>query len=427
MKILAVDPSSPLYGHVRPGQRLISVNGQPVVDSIDFRFKIAEDKVTLVFADRGDAQQTFSFDFPDCGELGLSFEEGKVRICKNNCIFCFVAQQPKGMRKALYVKDEDYRLSFTHGNFITLSNLNDGDIERIIEQRLSPLYVSVHTTDDELRRTMFRNPKLPAVLPLLRRLTGHGIAVHAQVVLCPGINDGDNLRKTVDDLAALYPGVQTLAVVPVGLTRYRQRLPQLRTPTRAEAADVLDYLESCQEELLPRLGSRFVWPADEFYVIAGRAFPSLGSYEDMAQFENGVGMARHFISSFNRRRRHLKGLKTRRRVLMVTGHSAHEFLAESIMPYLQKELGLDIRLDEIPNRFWGESVTVSGLLTGQDLLRYAQSRKGEFDQLVIPPNCLNSEELFLDNLPLGDFRHMLGREVVIGRYNLADTIREVCV
>lgn len=425
MKILDVNPASPLYGHVRPGYRVVSINGREVLDSIDFRFRTADEQFRIKIADPSGEESDFQFSQGDTADLGLTLDDSRVLTCKNKCIFCFVHQQPKGMRRELYIMDEDYRLSFTHGNFITLSNVSDEDIERIIGQRLSPLYVSVHATDDKLRRCMMRNEKLAPIVPRIRHLTENGITIQTQVVLCPGINDGAQLENTIEQLSALYPGVQTLAVVPVGLTRFRENLADLRTYRADEAATIIDKIEKFQKHFLTGIGTRFVWPADEFYVAAKRDFPGRTVYEEMQQFENGVGMARESITSFNRRRRHLKKIKSDKRVLFLTGHSAYPFLSTEFIPYLRDQIGLQISLDPVVNRFWGETVTVSGLLTGQDLLRQSRKRANEFDAVVLPPNCLNSNDLFLDNLTLDQFRSVLARPVFIGRYDLAATVREI--
>ena len=322
MKVLEVYPESPLFGQVRPGFSLLSVNNQKVEDALDFCYKVSGEEVKLKFADPRGRKQSFIFTDIQPGELGLRFDEDKIKVCNNNCIFCFVRQQPRGMRRMLYLRDEDFRLSFTHGNFITLSNISRGELQRIARQRLSPLYISVHTTDEELRRYMLNNKKLQPLMPQLRYLVKNRITLHTQVVLCPEINDGKQLEKTIADLAGLYPQVISLAVVPVGLTRYRDRLPKLRSYNKKEAVEILDYIEELQEHFLKKFGSRFVWPADEFYIRAGRPFPKRYIYEDMPQFENGVGMAREFITGFNRRRAHLRGLKSRHRALFLTGESA---------------------------------------------------------------------------------------------------------
>ncbi len=423
MKVLNIDPDSPLFGYIRPGYKLVSINGDPVQDVIDFRFRTIGDNVSIKFSDpKG---EEFDFDFEEIeGDLGITLDDHRVKFCKNDCIFCFISQQPQGMRRVLYFREEDYRLSFTHGNFITLSNTTQADLDRIIEQRLSPLYVSVHATDDKLRRCMLRNEKLPDILPRLKLLTENGIIIHSQVVLCPDVNDGKHLEKTINDLAALYPGVESLAVVPVGLTKYRKRLAELRAYNAEEANQIIDRIEEIQKQLFKVHGTRFVWPGDEFYVQADREFPKLKEYEIMSQFENGIGMAREFISSFNRRRAGLKNIRSDKRVMMFTGFSAYPFLSKDMIPYVKETLGLDLSLERISNRFWGESVTVSGLLTGQDLLRRARALSDKFDTLILPPNCLNNDNLVLDNLPLEQFEEVLKKPVLVGQYNFAATIKE---
>ena len=425
MKITDIAPDSPLFGHVRPGFVLESINGREVIDSIDYQFRITDERVEIRVSDPNGQPHDFQFDEISAEELGLSLDDHKIRFCKNNCIFCFVHQQPQGMRRALYFKDEDYRLSFTHGNFVTLSNTRQADLDRIIEQHLSPLYISVHATDDTLRRCMLKNEKLADIIPSLKQLADNDITLHTQVVLCPGVNDGKYLTKTIDDLSTLYPNVATLAVVPVGLTRYRKNLPDLRTYMPDEAAEIISYVEQRQKQFLKEKGTRFVWSADEFYIAAKKPFPALSHYEAMEQFENGIGMSRDFISTFNRRRSGLKSIKSDKRVMFLTGYSAYSFFDSEIMPYIKKELNLDISLVPVVNQFWGDKVTVSGLLTGQDLLKEARARSNQFDTLVLPPNCLNNDDLFLDNLSLKNLELTLGKRVLVGQYNLADTMREV--
>lgn len=426
MRVLDVHPESPLFGYVRPGYSLLKINGREVADNIDYTFKLAEERVEVVFADPQGKEVGFEFEYATADELGLTLDDRKVRTCKNKCIFCFVHQQPQGMRRALYIMDEDYRLSFTHGNFITLSNTTEADMERIIAQRLSPLYISVHATDDTLRRCIMKNEKLKPIVPQLKYLGENGISLHTQVVLCPNVNDGEQLERTITDLADLHPAVETLAVVPVGLTKYRDHLPNLRTYHPDEAASIIDCVEGYQSRYLETLGTRFVWPSDEFYVAARRPVPKLYVYEDMQQFENGVGMVREFITLLNRRKRHLRGVRTDKRILFLTGGSAFPFLEADILPVLRNDLGLDVTIRRVENRFWGPTVTVSGLLTGRDMLDDTRAIRDQFDVVVIPPNCLNNDDLFLDNLALEQFRLAMGKEVVVGSYNVAETIREIC-
>lgn len=427
LKILSLERSSPLFGYLRPDDYLVSINDEPVEDIIDFHFKLAEDEVDLIFKTADEELLLFEFSGVSAGELGLTFDQESIRTCRNKCVFCFIMQQPEGMRRSLYVMDEDFRYSFTHGNFVTLSNTSDQDIERIIAQRLSPLYVSVHATDDTLRRCMLKNELLDPIVPRLKQLIEGGIEIHTQVVLCPGLNDGAALEKTIADLSVLHPGVVSLALAPVGLTKYRQNLPELSIYSAESAGELLDNVRAIRKRLLRDLGTRFVWPADEFYTIAGRDFPTLKSYEDLSQFENGVGMCRSLITTFNRKKKSLAETvgnysDQSGRLVALTGVSAGPWLEEQIGVPL-REMGVDIVFHALNNRFWGDSVTVSGLLTGADLLQAARKLCGAGDTLVLPPNCLNNDDLFLDNMTLESFRQQLGSRTVIGGYDMAETIR----
>lgn len=424
MKVTDIHPESPLFGYVRPGFKLVSINGHRIRDVIDFRYRIVDEEVAMKFEGETGKALEFTFEEPTEDELGLTFDDTKVRVCKNKCVFCFVHQQPKGMRAALHVMDEDYRLSFTHGNFITLSNQTDKDLARILEQRLSPLYISVHATDDKLRRCMMRNQKLKPIIPSIKQLIDGGISIHSQVVLCPGWNDGDQLKRTVEELGELAPDVMTLAVVPVGLTKYRRNLAELRTYRKEEAEEIIDYIEERQQQFLREVSTRWVWPADEFYVLAERPVPRLSEYEEMEQFENGVGMIREFMTVFNRRRTRLKSLKSDKRLMMLTGGSAYPFLSNDLLPYVKDTLNLDVSLERVENVFWGQTVTVSGLLTGQDLLDVAKEKRDQYDVLAIPPNCLNNDDLFLDDISLTDFQQQVGKPVIVGSYNFSETLQE---
>lgn len=425
MKVLDVAPNSPLFGYIRPGYQIKSVNGHTVQDSIDFRYRVTDEEVKIIFEDPHGTELEFDFQDYLAEDYGLTLDDGKIKVCKNDCIFCYIRQQPQGMRRILYLKDEDYRLSFIHGNFITLSNIKDEDIDRIIEQRLSPLYVSVHATDDTLRRCMLRNEKLAPIIPRLKYLGENGITIHTQCVLCPGVNDGKYLEQTIDELASLYPNVETLGVVPVGLTKYRENLPNLRTYRVDEAQEIVKFVERKQRQLRKKIGTRFAWAADEFYIQAQLDFPKINDYEQMNQFENGLGMCRELITGFNRRKRYIKDIRSKKKVLFLTGYSACPFLTKEILPHLKNDLKLNVDILPVENKFWGEMVTVSGLLTGQDLLRMARTQVDKYDAVVLPPNCLNNDDLFLDNLSLEQFKRAFGKEVFVGRYNMADTVKEV--
>ncbi|MCK5127724.1 MAG: DUF512 domain-containing protein [candidate division Zixibacteria bacterium] len=418
MKIVSIEKNSPLYKKVSPGAELIRVNGQAASDILDFHFCNTEEILSLEILENGLIQ---NFTIDGFSDPGLEFEQMKIKVCRNKCLFCFVHQQPKGMRRSLYLKDDDYRFSFTHGNFITLSEMTDADFDRIIAQRLSPMYVSVHATDDKLRRCIFQNEKLEPVLARLQQLTDSGIAIHSQTVVCPGLNDGQHLEKTIEDLSALMPGVQSLAVVPVGLTKFRDRLPQLRSFTTEESREVLDLVKKYQKKFLKQHGTRFVFPADEFFINARVKLPNLSYYEEMFQFENGIGMARQFIVDFNRRKRYLpKKTGKSITVAIVTGKSAESFMKADIMPVFDNISGLNVSLKVVENKFWGENVTVTGLLTGNDIAESVAEINP--DCILLPPNCLNGDDLFIDNMSLTEFERRVNCPVLTGTYDLAGLI-----
>ncbi len=404
---------------------MISINGRPVRDQLDCRYHLAEEKVVLEFQSPSGKNESFELENDFTTDLGLRFAQDKIKACRNKCIFCFVHQQPKGMRRPLYFRDDDYRLSFTHGNFITLSNLKEEDIERIVSQRLSPLYVSVHTTDDDLRRKMFGNRRLPPIIPSLKELTSRGIKIHTQIVACPGINDGKVLSQTVSDLFELYPGIASVGVVPVGLTRYRDNLPELKPFSPAEADEVLSILHSLQRKCRAQSQTRFVCAADEFYILSGRKLPSLHEYEDMPQFENGIGMMRLLLSDFKRRRRYLEKYRGKERIAILTGKIAYPILQEEVVAWLKKERSFKIEAFPVTNDFWGEKITVSGLLTGTDLMKSANNLTEKYDIILLPPNCLNDDNLFLDDMNLTEFRKKINARVLVGRYSMIDTLREM--
>lgn len=424
MKVQSIHPDSPLFGYVRKGWQLVSMNGRPAVDTLDFQFKAADDTLSLVFESPGGTIRKFDLGLDRPQDLGLTFEDDIILRCKANCVFCFVHQQPKGMRRSLYVRDDDFRLSFKHGNFITLSNLTKQDINRIIDQHLSPLYVSIHATDDKLRRCLLRNEKLEPIIPLLKKFIKAGIIFHTQVVVCPGINDGPALYRTIEELAALYPGVQTIGIVPVGLTRYRQRLTPLETYDKTRAGEMIDLIRSYQHDFLKRYGTRLVFAADEFYVLAERAVPRLSEYEEMEQFENGIGMLRWTITQYNRRSRMLYQKKSKKRIALLTGVSAYPTLKSGIIDPLVKKTGLAIDIFPVENKFWGKTVTVSGLLTGGDIRRAVEKVEADYDAILLPPNCLNDDYLFLDDMALNDLKKSFKTDINIGSYFIADSIRE---
>ncbi|MBI3911057.1 MAG: DUF512 domain-containing protein [Armatimonadetes bacterium] len=396
---------------IQPGDEVLTLNGQRMEDVIDYRFLVAEEEVEVVVAPQGDPARAYSVlveKDPD-ETLGITFTADVfdgIRICSNNCDFCFVYQNRRRMRKSLYIKDDDYRLSFLHGDFITLTNLTEQNWQRIFEYRLSPLYVSIHATDPETRVRMLRNPEGARLFEHLHRLRDGGIQVHGQVVLVPGVNDGPILEKTVEEIAPLYPDVLSLAIVPVGLTQWRERLPQLRRLNGDEARVVVRRARAWQRRCQQALGTRFVYAADEMYLLAERPFPGPRCYEEPAQYENGVGMVARLHAEWRRTERRLPTrLPRSRRIAVVTGMLAAPVL-QPLVERLNQVEDLDVRLVPVENRFFGPSVTVAGLLTGSDLI---EGLRGQDlgDAVLLPDICLRSG-VFLDDVSLVELQEALG-------------------
>ncbi len=394
---------------LRPGDRLVSIDGHELRDAIDYRFYAAEPSIRLS-ALRNGSRLTFAIDKHPDEELGLRFDDALfdgVRTCNNGCFFCFLRGLPRGLRPELYVKDDDYRLSFLHGSFITLTNLSEEDWQRIGEQRLSPLYVSVHATEPRLRRYLLGNASAPDVMPQLRRLGDLGVAVHTQVVLCPGVNDGPHLARTVQDLAGLYPTVASIAVVPVGASRYgEERIAraghggEVRACSPEAARSVLRQVRPWQRAFRSRWGVSLVYPADEYYLAAGAALPSAARYDGYPQFENGVGMARSLIEDWRRaRRRASGGVRPRSglgRVTLVCGTLVAPLL-RGLALELAEVTGLQVEIVALENRFFGPRVNVSGLLVAEDMVAGLRGRSLG-DLAVLPRYALDyAGERFLDD------------------------------
>jgi putative radical SAM enzyme (TIGR03279 family) len=402
---------------LKAGDVLDSVNGKEVHDVIDYRFLVADERIVLAFHTKdGKARKLIIEKDPD-DNLGIVFPPFRITRCRNRCIFCFVDQMPPGTRKSLHIKDDDFRASFLHGNYITLGALSENDWERIFQERLSPLYISVHTTDHSLRTFILGNRKAPDILASMGRLAAGGIMMHTQIVLCPGINDGDHLQKTLDDLSGLFPAVASIAVVPVGLTSFRKKLFPLRSFTRSEARAVIELVSRLGKRFKRNLGTRLVFASDEFFIKAGEPFPPLSFYEDLPQKENGVGMVSEFLRDVSRTRIPKKTAPIQ--VTLVTGVSFGKILKRSV-ERLKTVDGPRFRLVIARNYFFGSSVTVAGLLTGQDILRALNGRRlGEL--VVIPSSALKEDEdLFLDNMRLGQLEQALSVKV-----RKADTFSEL--
>ncbi|HAA89492.1 MAG: Uncharacterized protein XD63_0132 [Thermoanaerobacterales bacterium 50_218] len=412
---------------VRAGDYLLTVNRIVPRDYIHYRYLIAEEKLKLRIRNSDGKTRFFSVEKAYDTDLGLIFSSDcfdGIRRCQNKCIFCFVDQLPKGLRPSLYEKDDDYRLSFLHGNFITLTNLRPQDITRIITFHLSPLYVSVHATDPSIRGQMLGKKHPQAVLEQLQTLVEGGITVHTQVVLCPGINDGPVLEKTIRDLSLLWPGVRSLGIVPVGLTKFRKNLPLLRSFTRPECVQLIRKVAGYRKGFRKKFGCSFVYLSDEFYLRAGIPFPPGLFYDGYPQLENGIGMARLFYDQFREFLPKLPSrLKRYRRFLVVTGYAGARVLAP-VVARLNLIRNLDLKLVAVPNTFFGLRVNVTGLLTGKDLLWGLRGVEGE--ELLLPAVLLRKgTSMFLDGVTVGEIAARLKCKVRVIEPTASALVAEV--
>jgi len=413
VKVKAVEPESIAAElGILPGDEILEINGRKVADEIDLKFRESEARIGARVSRRG-AVTLFEIEKEPEETLGIIPEESAVIRCGSDCVFCFVDQNPKGLRDVLYVRDGDYRLSFMYGNYTTLTNAGPAVLRRIAEERLSPMYVSVHSTDPAVRRRLMRLKKDDRILDKMKFLAGNGIRMHTQIVLCPGFNDGDSLERTVMDLWALRESVISLAVVPVGLTEHRDRLEGLRRPSEAEARRILQETQGWQRVFRAASGRNFVYPSDEFYLMAGERFPGVDFYDGYPQIENGVGMVRLFLDEFSRAsRRFPKRILAPRSMTIATGELASGFMKNVVLNRLNGIAGLSVDLATVPNRLFGRSVTVAGLLSGESLCKALKGR-GKSDLTLLPPDVVNGEGLFLDDWTLADLSLCLGGRVEV--------------
>lgn len=398
----------------QPGDRLLSINGHRPRDLIDLQLLVGDEELVLVAEDPDGSQHTIELEKDPDQTLGLGFTEALfdgLKQCNNACPFCFIDQQPPGRRRSLYLKDDDYRLSFLYGSYLTLTNLTEADWLRIEQQRLSPLYVSVHATEPELRSRLLMNPRAGLLLDQLAWFSERDLQIHAQVVVCPGLNDGAALERTLTDLAMFargeWPAVLSAAVVPVGLTRFRPAGDDLVPVDRSCACRVIAQVEPLQEHFHRHLGSRFAWLSDEWYLLAGLPLPPRHQYEDLPQQENGVGSIRAFLESLDQATASLPARLDRpRRRSWVVGALVAEALTP-VVERLNRVEGLELVLHGLPSPYWGQEQVVTGLLTGSDLLSgLAQRDLGE--QLLLPSVMLRQgEPVFLDDLRLEDLEARL--------------------
>lgn len=408
--ISSIDDDSPLRGKVSPGDALVSINGNRILDVLDYKFFAYDSRLDVVLR-RGDGSEySLTVRKNEGGDLGLDFESylmDRPRSCANNCVFCFIDQLPKGMRKTMYFKDDDARLSFLMGNYITLTNLSKREIERIIALRISPINVSVQTTDPELRCLMLGNPRAGESIDIMRRFADAGIEMNCQIVCCPGLNDGEALMRSMRDLADMHPGVHSVSVVPVGLTKFREGLHKLTPFTPEHAAETIDLVTAFGDECVKKYGTRIFFCGDELYLKAGRELPEDEFYEEYTQLDNGVGMLRLLITEYSSALR-LSDKPDGVPFSIATGVSAAPFFEKLISMAKEKYPQLDGRVYAIENDFFGHSINVAGLITGQDLI--AQLKERELGQrLLISQSMLRREEMdFLDDVTLEQAANALG-------------------
>jgi len=394
---------------------LLKINNSFFYDLIDYHYLCADEKLTLSLRKKDGSIRKINFKKGYDEDPGLEFNlptMGPLRRCKNNCIFCFVDQQPPGLRSSLYEKDDDYRLSFLHGNYVTLTNTGDLDLRRISRRGLSPIYISIHSTDPKIRRRMMRNRSAGEIMGQLKSLAQNGIEMHGQVVVCPGVNDGMDLMKTVYDLSNFFPYLESVALVPVGLTRYRQHLTPLRSVTREDACEIVDSYSKLQGEFMEKLGSPFVFLADEFYHLSGTQLPPHRHYGNYRQLENGVGPGRLFLNELEdwKNKNALIDLKQKMEISFVTAQSGEPYL-KLFLNELKKIKGLEAYLHVVPHHFWGGNVSVTGLLTGSDLLDCLKQKF--LGSMLFLPRVMLKEgtDLFLDDLSLNILKRKLNVQV----------------
>ncbi len=401
------------------GTRIVRINGERVRDGIDFTFLVADPELTLEAVAPDGTPLRLEVE-RDPGEvMGLVPAPDKVRECANECVFCFIEGNPKGVRDSLWLRDDDFRLSFTYGSYVTLTNLGPRGLQRLVDQKLSPVYVSVHATDPEVRQRLLKNDRAGLIMDQLRTLLEGGLEVHAQVVLCPGWNDGVHLDRTIEDLWSLGPGIRSLSVVPVGLTRYNLNRP-VRLLTKGEALDALAQVNQARSRAHQSRDFGWCYAADELFLTANRPPPGLDYYDDEALVENGVGALRRFLDDFDSGLSDLAPIPVSG-VRIVTGTSMAPFLRERA-GRLSTALEAPVEVVPVKNRLFGDTVTVAGLLPGQDIVdALGEGQEGEL--VLLPGEALNGDALFIDSMPLAEVTSRLAPARVEIGYEVTATLR----
>jgi len=406
---------------LKAGDRLLKINGKRVIDEIDYRFRITDESITLDLEIDGKMDKvSIDKDYDD--DLGVEFEEFKIRKCGNDCVFCFVDQNPEGMRSGMYFRDGDYRLSYLHGHYITMTNMGQNELTRIVEQKMSPLYISVHTTDVELRQKLLLYGKEDFLMDKIDYLTENGIQLHTQVVLIPGLNDGKYLIKTLKDMYSYYPKVNSISIVPVGLTKHRVGLPELSTVTTEYAEKLVDYAESLKAQFPGSDEQPFIFLSDEWYIVAKKPFRPIVEMGGLNLIENGVGQVQSFLEDFESESESFPtSFSEPTSFTIATGHLAYGIFETNVIPVLNSIENLHVNLVEIKNDFYGDMVTVAGLLAGQDIVNQLKD-KDIGEAVWCSHRILNDEgTVTLDDMTLADLSSQLGVPVNVSH----DSILEI--
>lgn len=422
------DGSIAMELELEPGDRLIAINDKEIEDVFDYQFMVEDEYIVLTVIKKNNEEWELEIEKEYDEELGIEFESGlmdEYRTCRNKCMFCFIDQMPEGMRETLYFKDDDSRLSFLQGNYVTLTNMSDKDIKRIIEYKLSPINISIHTTNKELRCKMLNNRFAGETLDKIDVLYNAGIEMNGQIVLCKGVNDGEELNKSISDLSKYIPHLRSVSVVPVGLTKFRDNLYPLEPFNKEDAKEVLSTIHGWQEKLYKEHDTHFIHAGDEWYILAEEDFPKEERYDGYLQLENGVGMIRLLENEFQKVYNELEGDALVRRVSIATGVSAYEFIKGFAEKLESKFINIDINVYKIINNYFGEQITVSGLITGTDLIEQLKGKELG-DRLLLPCNVLRSgEDVFLDDITVLQLENALQVQVDIVKSSGQDFINSV--
>lgn len=401
---------------LKPGDELISINDTRIIDIFDYQYLIKDEFLNILIRKPDGQEWEFDIEKDYDDDLGIVFEEGLMdsyRSCRNKCIFCFIDQMPPGMRETLYFKDDDARLSFLQGNYITLTNLSDEEVDRIIFYRLSPINISIHTTNEELRCRMLNNRFAGSALAKMKKLKDADITMNGQIVLCKGWNDKEELEKTIHDLSAYIPQMQSVSVVPVGLTKFRDNLTPLEKFTKEDAIEVIDTVHRWQNIFLKHYNTRFIYAADEWYINAGLPIPKEDDYEGYPQIENGVGMLRSFMDEFYGELNELKGDERKKELSIATGVLATPYMDHMISDLKDKFPNIKIHIYTIENDFFGKDITVAGLLTGKDIINQLKGKN--FGSALLLPDVLlrHGENILLDDITTDDIQRTLQTNICI--------------